>query len=421
MLSRILDKTNTLTRDTLILVSGTAIGQLVPILATPILIRIYTPEDFGLFGYYIAAIVIISILMTGRYELALSLPKFGKRKLDLYLFSIKLATTNFFLLSAILLIFLNFNGKLEKIEETYLFVPIGALLYSLFQINNYYYLSKSSFKQVAISKVIQSLITVTAQIAIGFFILYGVGIVIGQMLGLIACLLYFIYVFDNAEVRGIKYSKLSKQICIAKRYIRFPKYLILSHGLNALALNGVFIVVNMVLGMQTAGYFVVAFKMLTAPVSMVATAFGDVFRQRASEEFNAKGNCLEVYKQTFKKLVLISTPVFIIISLVLSELFILVFGNDWARAGKIAEILLPMFYFMFICAPLSNVFMVAEKQNIDLWFQSFFVTFSILPFLICIRFTISEDFVFILYSALMSLGYLVNIGISYKLSMGRIN
>ena len=61
-------------KNILTLMAGTSIAQAFPIAITPILTRIYTPEDFGLFAIYMALASIISIIVTGRYELAIILP-----------------------------------------------------------------------------------------------------------------------------------------------------------------------------------------------------------------------------------------------------------------------------------------------------------------------------------------------------------
>ena len=55
--------------------TGTTIAQAIPIAISPILTRIYTPEDFGVFALYMAIAAIISVVSTGRYEMAIMLPK----------------------------------------------------------------------------------------------------------------------------------------------------------------------------------------------------------------------------------------------------------------------------------------------------------------------------------------------------------
>ena len=66
MIARFLNKYSKLTRspfarNTFTIASGTATAQLIPIIATPILSRLYFPEHFGLLGLYVAVSCFITI------------------------------------------------------------------------------------------------------------------------------------------------------------------------------------------------------------------------------------------------------------------------------------------------------------------------------------------------------------------------
>ena len=70
-----LNKLNTSNKKIALLVGGTSIAQLITIFLTPVLSRIYTPEDFGVFALFFSATGIISIMIGGRYEVAIMQPK----------------------------------------------------------------------------------------------------------------------------------------------------------------------------------------------------------------------------------------------------------------------------------------------------------------------------------------------------------
>ena len=73
MLKKIIEKYKN--KDVLILMLGTVISQAVPLLASFILTRIYTPNDFGLFQVYFSVSMILSVAVTFRYEMAIMLPE----------------------------------------------------------------------------------------------------------------------------------------------------------------------------------------------------------------------------------------------------------------------------------------------------------------------------------------------------------
>ena len=57
------------------LMVGSTLAQAIPIAITPILTRLYTPEDFGVLALFIAITSILGSVVNGRYEQAIILPK----------------------------------------------------------------------------------------------------------------------------------------------------------------------------------------------------------------------------------------------------------------------------------------------------------------------------------------------------------
>ncbi|MBK9321222.1 MAG: oligosaccharide flippase family protein [Bacteroidetes bacterium] len=65
------------------LVTGTAIAQFINILSTPLLTRIYSPEEFAVFQIFYSIAAIFSVIATLRYELAIMAPENEEEALDL--------------------------------------------------------------------------------------------------------------------------------------------------------------------------------------------------------------------------------------------------------------------------------------------------------------------------------------------------
>ena len=71
-------------QNVLTLMTGSTLSQAIPIAISPILTRIYTPEDFGLYAVYIAIITILGTIVSGRYELAIMLPKKDEDAINIF-------------------------------------------------------------------------------------------------------------------------------------------------------------------------------------------------------------------------------------------------------------------------------------------------------------------------------------------------
>ena len=62
-------------RDVLTLMTGSTIAQAIPIAITPILTRLYMPEDFGVLALFVAVTAILGSIANGCYEFAIMLPE----------------------------------------------------------------------------------------------------------------------------------------------------------------------------------------------------------------------------------------------------------------------------------------------------------------------------------------------------------
>ena len=79
------------TANVLTLTTGTAVAQAITIVATPILVRIYTPKDFGLLAVLTTITGTVSIVASWRYETAIVLPDNDEDAVNLLVLCIMIA------------------------------------------------------------------------------------------------------------------------------------------------------------------------------------------------------------------------------------------------------------------------------------------------------------------------------------------
>ncbi|MDC1200166.1 oligosaccharide flippase family protein, partial [bacterium] len=92
-------------KNVLTLMTGTTISQAIPLAATPILTRIYTPEDFGVLALFSSITAILGLLATGKYEMAILLPKDDKDALNIVYLSVILSAIFSIILFTIVFLF----------------------------------------------------------------------------------------------------------------------------------------------------------------------------------------------------------------------------------------------------------------------------------------------------------------------------
>jgi len=95
-------------KNVLTLITGTAIAQVIPIAISPILTRIYTPEEFGIYAIFVSIILIFSVISNGRYELAVVLPEKDEDAINVFALGLIINVSLFLLLSLIVFFFTDF-------------------------------------------------------------------------------------------------------------------------------------------------------------------------------------------------------------------------------------------------------------------------------------------------------------------------
>ena len=78
-------------RNSFNLTLGTAISQGIPVILSPVLTRLFSPEDFGLYAIVTSITVIISALSTGKYETVIVIAEDKKDAVNLVSLSLFLS------------------------------------------------------------------------------------------------------------------------------------------------------------------------------------------------------------------------------------------------------------------------------------------------------------------------------------------
>ncbi|GJQ23509.1 MAG: hypothetical protein HBSAPP01_12990 [Candidatus Brocadia sapporoensis] len=172
--------------NVLTLMTGTTIAQAIPIAISPILTRIYRPEDFGIFALYMSIASMLSVIATGRYELAIMLPEKDEDAVNIVALSLIIACFVSFLALVIVWVFNESITKLldnKEISKWLYFIPLSVFLTGAYNAFNYWSNRKKQYKRLAISRISQSGATVTSQIGMGFSGLETAGLVGGSVFG----------------------------------------------------------------------------------------------------------------------------------------------------------------------------------------------------------------------------------------------
>ena len=410
-------------RNVITLMSGTAIAQAIPIAISPILTRLYSPEDFGVLALYLSITSIISIIATGRYELAITLPEKDEDAIQI----VWLACILTILVSASVFVIVLFFGSYitsllqnEKIQKWLYFIPLTVFFSGVYSTFKYWHNRKKKYSVLSKGRVVQTFNTGAINLGIGAINKGGVGgLVFGNLIGQFLSSLYMGFVFFKNDRQNIEVRK-SKIKELAKRYSNFPRYDVMASFFNISANQLTHVFFNMFFGAITSGYYFLTQKIFTMPITLIAGAIQDVFKMEMIEVYLANGDTRRLYLKTLKRLVLLSILPTILIYFVSIDLFVLVFGVEWKPAGEFVQIMTPIFFLRFISFPLSYMVYIAEKQVYNSRAQFLLLLVILASFLICKEY--SAKIMVQLLTLVFSLFYTGYIIVSYSLtSTGQVS
>ena len=382
-------------RNVLTLLTGSTLAQILPIALTPILTRLFSPDEFGVFALYMSMITFLSVIASLRYEQAIILPKHDKEAINVVGLSFLILTGFTLLIVVLLLLFANrFEALLDKpvLNWWLWFLPVCVFLTGLYRILTLWNNRKKRFKGTSYSIMANSGSRISVQligggiksadsirlgltdwikhifsknyvmpvevtpVGVGSLILsYMVSFFIGSLV-----LLFPFFKKDRNLLQLINQSDMGKQ---ARIHDKFPKI----NTLHAMGDEFKNIGVNSTLiyafSDAILGFYSLTYRVLRAPLTVIGNSFAQVFFQKAAEMHSHGQNILGLVNSTIKKLAIIALPIFIVILLFGPALFGFVFGEKWTIAGEYAQYLTPWLYLNFVISPVQQVAVIYNKQG----------------------------------------------------------
>jgi len=363
-------------RNVFILASGTAIAQVINMLFSPLITRLYGPEAYGVMGTFTAIVQIIGPIAALSYPIAIVLPKYDKEAKKIVKLSFFITLINTLIISFLLVLFGDFIIDLFNIGSISQFlylIPVALFSAGIYQIIQQWLVRKNRFQISAKANLLETAFVNIGKLTTGLFYPHASILVFFTAFrqGLRAVLMY---VFSGKEklkeifslTDNVKDSILTQ----AKKHRDFPLYRAPEVTLSAVSSNTPVLLLTSFFGPAAAGFYSIARSVLGIPSTLIAKSVGDVFYPRVSKAAQNRQQIAPlIIKATFY-LALIGLIPYGIIMLFGPWLFSLVFGQDWAIAGQYARWVSLWSFFNFINRPSVQSLPVIDAQKFQLIFTT---------------------------------------------------
>jgi len=335
---------------------------------TPVITRLYSDEMFGLYIIFSSIVIILKIITTLRFELAIVLPKKDSDAINILAITIIINLIISLLLFVIILLFFDFiNNNLLGDDNLgyYLYlVPISASLTGFYQTFRYWSNRKKDYKNISTSLIVKNTTVGSWNIGFGFANMKALGLIPGQIAGLFISTVLLIILSVKEILPLLKYLSLKRMIFLLKKYKDIPRFNTLINLLvNVSNEAPIFLLANF-FGTSIVGLYGMANKLIGTPSEMISRSVGQVFYQKASEVYNNKQDIYSFLKKTYLNLLKIAFIVFVPAFLISPFLkYILGTTYDWTATGYFAMMIIPLMFLKFLNNPVSSIFTILNEQK----------------------------------------------------------
>lgn len=405
-------------RGVTVVAGGAALGQAVTVLISPILTRLYSPEDFGVFGVYAAILGVITVVASLRYEYAIPLPEEDKTAANILVLCFALllgmTTLSWFVIQGLgsqIVTWANVPGL-----KSYLWlIPLGVLGAGTYQILNYWAVRKRDFPRIARTRITRGVGRAAVQLGMGFARSGPLGLLLGQLAGEAAGSASLGLAAWNKDRAPFKAVSLQGMRRAGARYKRFPLFASWGSLFDTLGANVPQLLFAAFYGAEVAGWFALGQRVIAAPLNIVVDSVAQVY---FGETARLPRDDSRVMRRLFLKLtgrlaLIGGLPVAVICALA-PWFFTIVFGPAWETAGRYVQILGLMFAVRFAIVPLAHTLNILERQDLFLVWQATWMVSGIGSLLVGRQLGFSHISAVAVYSLAMTAVYILLWLISWR-------
>lgn len=353
---------------------GTALAQVITIIFTPLITRLFPPEAYGALGTFSSVLAVITPLIGMSYPIAIVMARDNVEVKALCFLSAALA---------ILLAIFVFVGTLQFEEQIqfhlgltdipflpYLF-SISIIFVSATQIFRNLLIRGREFRSLAKVEVFSSLLNNVFRVFIGLLYPAAVALIGVYAFGYaIQSILYKIYAGLTGKLDFSRFLFPAKSILNSAIYYRdFALYRAPQGAINAVSQSLPVFALGMAFNQEAVGYYVLAKNILSAPLSLVGKSVSDVLYPRLTE---LVGTERELGRFLFKAtliLFFVAALPFFTVMIFGREIFDFVFGAHWGEAGGYAGWLAIWLLFGFINRPAVSAIAPLKLQKFFLKYE----------------------------------------------------
>lgn len=362
--------------DSFLMILSSGIAQVILIITTPIITRLYSPAEFGEFTIFSNIAMILIPIINARYDLLIVNAKNDRSANILSQISFLISLLILLILIPILAIsaWLYPNFILD-----FIFIIIMLFLVSLTNIFTNYLNKERKYKVLSLINVFRAGSMALLQIIFGLLSLGSLGLIIGFSLSYITGITlghktfkkHFNIVRNKEETKALFLENKNQLV-----------YSTPSILLNSLSFSVVVFFIGILYTNTEVGIYGMAIRVLGIPVTIISLGLSKIFMQQANDYYIERGNFRNLLLKFSSTLVIVSIILYVPLYLFSEELVNILLGHSWVDAITVIKIVIPLFVIRLIVSTVSLSVIVLQKQQLELILQALFLIGTTVTFVI---------------------------------------
>lgn len=359
-------------KDSGTLVSGHVTAQLIAFAAYPLLTRLFTPEDFGLYNVFYSYIEVFIILSTCKYELSIVTAESEDEARAIARLTLRLNSYVSLLLLTVVLVLTLLGVHLGPLMPSLaLLIPFMVFFCGTTRVYGFLYNRWKQYRPIATGEVLTSATGVAAKAALGLLAplmgaLHIFGLPLGTIGGKMAGNLYY-------RLRTGRLSRPSDEPVPARplmrKYRNFPLYVMPKEFVSSFSANLPFLWLAAYFDNAAIGLFSLALTFTIRPVRILNNAFESVFYADTAQKVRQGQPIGAPIRKFVLVLNAVALPLMVAGFFYAEPIFTFLLGDEWIGTGYYVRCLVPWLWVMLTANSLMFVSNLFGTQRVDFYFQ----------------------------------------------------
>ena len=353
------------------MLGGNVLAQVIALAAYFILMRIFSPDDYGLYNIFYSYIEVLIILSTLKYELAVVVADDDREANDLAGLTLRINTlVSLLLLTIALVLWLTgmLPGNFAQLGWMVLLIPPMVFFCGTSRVYGALFNRMHRYRSIAVNETVNAGTGALLKIALGLLGMLQAGMPVGTVAGrAIANITYRLKLRQLGRTPSF-HGDRTAAFSVMRKHRNFPFFVASKDFINSLSYNLPFLWLALYFDRAEVGLFALALTFTFRPANLLNTAIEKVYYARTAEGVRQGEPVGRMISRMLLVVNAIALPVCILAWFAAEPVFSFCFGGRWAGCGVYVRALLPWIFLSLSATPLTFISNVFSTQRIEFYF-----------------------------------------------------